>query len=70
MMRDKVVDTIQDLHVRITAAGKHTGTLGVTVDQTVFWHERGIKWIVSSAPKFMQAGAANYLAGVKDPLGL
>jgi 4-hydroxy-2-oxoheptanedioate aldolase len=69
-MSDKVVDSIQDLHERITAAGKHTGTLGVTVDQTVFWHERGIKWIVSSAPKFMQAGAADYLAGVKGPLGL
>ena len=69
-MSDKVIDSIQDLHERITASGKHTGTLGVTVDQTLFWHERGIKWIVSSAPKFMQAGAADYLAGVRGRLGL
>jgi 4-hydroxy-2-oxoheptanedioate aldolase len=69
-MSDQVVDSIQDLHERITATGKHTGTLGVTVEQTLFWHERGIKWLVSSAPKFMQAGAADYLAGVKGPLGL
>ena len=69
-MSDQVVDSIQDLHERITASGKHTGTLGVTVDQTLFWHERGVKWIVSSAPKFMQTGAADYLAGVRGPLGL
>jgi hypothetical protein len=43
--------------------------LGVTPEQTIFWHERGIKWIVSSAPKFLQAGAADCLAAVKGPLG-
>ncbi len=69
-MSDQVVNSIQDLHERITAAGKHTGTLGVTADQTIFWHERGIKWIVNSAPKFMQAGAGDYLTAVKGPLGL
>ena len=69
-MSDQVVNSIQDLHEKITAAGKHTGTLGVTVEQTLFWHERGVKWIVSSAPKFMQAGAANYLDRVKGSLGL
>ncbi len=69
-MSDQVVNSIQDLHERITAAGKHTGTLGVTADQTIFWHERGIKWIVNSAPKFMQAGADDYLTAVKGPLGL
>ena len=69
-MSDQVVDSIQDLHERITAAGKHTGTLGVTAEQTIFWHERGVKWIVNSAPKFMQAGAADYLGAVKGPLGL
>lgn len=69
-MSDQVVNSIQDLHERITAADKHTGTLGVTAEQTIFWHERGIKWIVNSAPKFMQAGADDYLTAVKGPLGL
>ena len=69
-MSDQVVNSIQDLHERITVAGKHTGTLGVTAEQTIFWHERGIKWIVNSAPKFMQAGANDYLMAVKGPLGL
>jgi 4-hydroxy-2-oxoheptanedioate aldolase len=69
-MHDKVVDTIEGIHAKITATGKHSGTLGVTAEQTIFWHERGIKWIVNSATKFMQAGVADYLSAVKGPLGL
>ncbi|MDA1279597.1 MAG: aldolase/citrate lyase family protein [Chloroflexi bacterium] len=69
-MHEKVVDTIEGLVTRIHDAGKHAGTLGVTAEQTIFWHGRGVRWIVNSAPKFLQAGAADYLAAVKGPLGL
>jgi 4-hydroxy-2-oxoheptanedioate aldolase len=68
-MHGQMVDAIEGLTAKIQAAGKHVGTLGVTPEQTIFWHERGIKWIVSSAPKFLQAGAADCLAAVKGPLG-
>ena len=69
-MHDKVIETIEGLTTKINASGKHTGTLGVTAEQTIFWHRRGINWIVSSAPKFLQAGAAAYLDTVKSPLGI
>ena len=69
-MHEQVVDAIQGMTTKIQAAGKHVGTLGVTAEQTIFWHERGIKWIVNSAPKFMQAGAGDYLGAVKGALGL
>ena len=69
-MHDRVIETIEGLTAKINASGKHTGTLGVTAEQTIFWHKRGINWIVSSAPKFLQAGAAAYLNTVKSPLGI
>ena len=69
-MHEKVIETIEDLTAKISASGKHTGTLGVTAEQTIFWQQRGINWIVSSAPKFLQAGAAAYLDEIKSPLGI
>ena len=69
-MNPQVVDAIDGMVTKIHAAGKHAGTLGVTAEQTVFWHKRGVRWIVNSAPKFLQAGAADYLSGVRGPLGL
>lgn len=68
-MHEKVVDTIQGLTTKILDAGKIVGTLGVTAEQSLFWHERGIQWIVSSGPKFVQAAAAEYLDAMKGPLG-
>ena len=47
-------------------AGKISGTLGVTVEQAQFWHERGVQWIVSGASRFMLAEARAYLAGTED----
>ena len=69
-MNPKVLDTIDSLVTSIHDAGKHAGTLGVTIEQTLYWHERGVRWIVNSAPKFLQAGTADYLSAVKGPLGL
>ena len=69
-MNPKVLDTIDSLVTSIHDAGKHAGTLGVTVEQTLYWHERGVRWIVNSAPKFLQAGTADYLSAVKGPLRL
>jgi 4-hydroxy-2-oxoheptanedioate aldolase len=69
-MNPKVLDTIDSLVKKIQDAGKHAGTLGVTVEQTIYWHERGVRWLVNSAPKFLQSGAADYLSGVKGPLAL
>ena len=68
-MHEKVVETIEGLTTKILDAGKHVGTLGVTAEQTIFWHERGARWIVGSGPKFLQAGAADFLNAVNGPLG-
>lgn len=69
-MNPLVVDAIDGLVTKIQDSGKHAGTLGVTVEQTVFWHKRGVRWIVNSAPRLLQAGAADYLSGVKGSLGI
>ena len=36
----KVLDTIEELSVKIKASGKHTGTLGINVEQTTYWLKR------------------------------
>jgi len=68
-MNPQVTDSIEMLVNKIHAAGKIAGTLGVTAEQTKYWHEKGVRWLVNSAPKFLQAGAADYLAAVSGPLG-
>jgi len=68
-MNPQVTDSIEMLVNKIHDAGKIAGTLGVTAEQAKFWHEKGVRWLVNSAPKFLQAGAADYLAAVSGPLG-
>ena len=69
-MNPKVLDTIEMLVKSIQAAGKHAGTLAVTAEQTIYWHQRGVRWLVNSAPKFLQAGATDYLNQIKASLAL
>ena len=40
----EVVESIETLVKKTHDAGKISGTLGVTVEQTQFWHERGVQW--------------------------
>ena len=67
-MNPKVLDTIEELSVKIKAEGKHTGTLGINVEQTSYWLERDINWIVSSDKKFIQAGVNSYMDAIKSQL--
>lgn len=67
-MNPKVLDTIEELSVKIKATGKHTGTLGINVEQTSYWLERDINWIVSSDKKFIQAGVNSYMDAIKSQL--
>ena len=57
----EVVAEIETLVKKTHDAGKISGTLGVTVEQTQFWHERGVQWIVSGASRFLLAEARAYL---------
>ena len=47
------------------AAGKISGTLGVTPEQARYWTDRGVQWIVSGATRFLLAGAQGYLGAVR-----
>ncbi len=58
----EVVSVIEALVDKTHAAGKISGTLGVTPEQAHFWQERGVQWIVSGASRFLLAEARNYLA--------
>lgn len=62
----EVVAVIERLVKKTHDAGKISGTLGVTVEQARFWHERGVQWIVSSASRFLLAEAGAYLSQTRE----
>lgn len=59
-----VVSTIERLVGETHAAGKVSGTLGVTPAQAEFWSSRGVQWIVSSATRFLLSAAREYRQAV------
>ena len=69
-MHPKVLEAAGQLVRTIRDAGKHAGTLGVTLEQTRYWHERGVRWLVSSGPRHLQNGARGYLEEIRGSLGL
>ena len=61
----EVVSVIERLVKETHAAGKISGTLGVTPEQARYWTDRGVQWIVSGATRFLLAGARGYLGAVR-----
>lgn len=56
-----VVGTIETIAAKALAAGKHVGTIAATGEQAKHWSDAGIKWLVSSTNRFINAGAGAYL---------
>ncbi|MEX0763535.1 MAG: aldolase/citrate lyase family protein [Dehalococcoidia bacterium] len=64
----KVVETIESLTPRIRAAGKQAGTMALSPEEVGRWHDVGINWLVSSATRYLIAGARSYLDASKKQL--
>lgn len=61
----RVLETIEQLTARITAAGKAAGTIARTPADYAYWRSRGVQFFLTSASALLLGAAREYVQGVR-----